>query len=290
MKYVIGRNNLAVTIFVPYNCPNKCPFCTSKKDYERNEDFSLEKIIKSFHRVIDRPFVKDIVITGGEPFADLVQLQRLLDTMYYSIIDGGKHLYINTTLPCTTPEYREDILKFILRNQKIISGLNISRHMNFQTNYEDYELLSQVYQYTSVKIRINSVLFGKTNEDKVRDFIKKYAPVSDGISFRADYTRIKTQDDLRNIDKDEFVNILFNMEELEYYGSGGCMVCNNDDFGYLGRKIISYHRGMENSLVTQGRYEIINDIVIKQNGKIVLDWKDEELDFTDLLFDEDYYR
>ena len=30
--FVSGRNNLAVTIMVPFDCPNNCPFCESKKD------------------------------------------------------------------------------------------------------------------------------------------------------------------------------------------------------------------------------------------------------------------
>ena len=30
MEYVAGRNNLACTIFVPFDCDNNCPFCTSK--------------------------------------------------------------------------------------------------------------------------------------------------------------------------------------------------------------------------------------------------------------------
>lgn len=31
-KYILGRSNLAMTIFVSYDCPNHCPFCTSKED------------------------------------------------------------------------------------------------------------------------------------------------------------------------------------------------------------------------------------------------------------------
>lgn len=286
VEYIVGRNNLAVTIFVPYNCPNNCPFCTSKKDYENNKDFSMEEIIKSFRKVAYKPFVKDIVITGGEPFADLKQLDYLLNEVSGAVLNYGKNLYINTTLPCTSDEQREEILQFLYRHQKVISGLNISRHMNFKTKYEDFKLLEDIYNTVKVKIRINSVLFGKVYPSKVKSFINEYVPVCDGISFRADYTKIKTQDDLRNIDKDEFVDILFNMEELYYLGSGGCMVCNNDDFIYK-NKTISYHRGMENSLITKGDYKIINDIVIKQNGKTVLDWKDEEVQFGSYLFSED---
>ena len=44
-KYVSGRENLACTIFVPWDCSNNCPFCTSKEMYGRmKDDFNLEEI------------------------------------------------------------------------------------------------------------------------------------------------------------------------------------------------------------------------------------------------------
>ena len=33
MKYVVGRSNLSVTVFVPWDCEKHCPFCTSKEFY-----------------------------------------------------------------------------------------------------------------------------------------------------------------------------------------------------------------------------------------------------------------
>ena len=36
MEYVAGRTNLACTIFVPYDCDNNCPFCTSKWMYRES--------------------------------------------------------------------------------------------------------------------------------------------------------------------------------------------------------------------------------------------------------------
>ena len=101
IRYIVGRNNLAITIFVPYDCPNHCPFCTSKDDYKDTSDFSLTKILDSAKEVLDNlPPIRDIVITGGEPFADLNQLQTILDVC----AQYKKYIFINTTLPVRNEE------------------------------------------------------------------------------------------------------------------------------------------------------------------------------------------
>ena len=61
IKYKVGRGNLAVTVFVPYDCPNHCPFCTSKDDYKDTTEFSLDNILKSLEQVALLRPVSDIV-------------------------------------------------------------------------------------------------------------------------------------------------------------------------------------------------------------------------------------
>ena len=283
-KYIVGRSNLALTIFVPYDCPNKCPFCTSKDDYRDTKDFGLEKITKALKKVRNclGP-VPDIVITGGEPFADLEQLQTLLDECkrYH------KNIYINTTLPVKDKEEADKVFEFILKNQRIINGLNISRHMCLKTNLEDDDLIERIYEHTNTPLRINSVLIGvKAEQTKVKEFIDKYSPFVDAVHFRGDYTKVKTQDDLRGLDH-PLLQVLFNLPELTYSSSGGCLVCNDNSFSmYDGTKKsytrISFHRGFEHSCVKQGPYYILNDIIIKQDGKILCDWDGEELDVRSL--------
>lgn len=46
MKYVVGRSNLSVTVFVPWDCEKHCPFCTSKEFYSSME-CSLPKVLSS---------------------------------------------------------------------------------------------------------------------------------------------------------------------------------------------------------------------------------------------------
>lgn len=274
-QYILGRSNLAVTIFVPYDCPNNCPFCTSKDEYTDTSNFSLRKILTSLDQVAGLNQVRDIVITGGEPFADLTKLQIILDACKKHC---DKNVYINTTLPVIDEDVREEIFEFILKNHNVITGLNISRHMCLKTKFEDDSLIETLYNNTKLGIRINSVLLGVEAEySRVSDFITKYSHYVTSINFRGDYTKIRDQNDLRGLDN-PFLQILFNLPELTYITSGGCLVCNNNDFITQNKVYVSLHRGYEHSLVKLGRYHILNDIIIKQDGRILSDWDGEELD------------
>ena len=67
MNFIIGRNNLALTIFVPFDCSNNCYFCTSKAGYRTNPP-NLRKVKEA---IIDfftnyRYPITDVVFTGGE--------------------------------------------------------------------------------------------------------------------------------------------------------------------------------------------------------------------------------
>ena len=89
--FTIGRDDFSVTVYVPWNCTNKCAFCSSKKDYniiKSNYDKVKEQLKKIRNSLTDI-----IVFTGGEPSADVEKLKELV-----SIVDN-KTVYINTTLP-----------------------------------------------------------------------------------------------------------------------------------------------------------------------------------------------
>lgn len=276
-KYVIGRNNLAITIFVPYDCPNNCPFCTSKKDYVDKTDFSLTKILASLGKAVKVLGVKDIVISGGEPFADLKGLQQILDVCDRT----GKNIFINTTLPVDSLEKRREILKFIYENRYKISGLNVSRHITLKTKLEDDTLLQDISELTNVLIRINSVLPStKIDETVLIDFVKRYAPFVKDINFREDYTKIITPNHLRGLDHPILIT-LFGNSELDYLSSGGCLVCNTDVFKYK-NVFVRLHRGYEHSLIVKNDTYIINDIIIKQNGDTLIDWSGNIVDLDEI--------
>lgn len=281
-KYIVGRSNLAMTIFVPYDCPNNCIFCTSKKDYKDVSAFSLENILESIDKLGLIPQITDIVITGGEPFADLEKLQVILN----KCVKTNKRIFINTTLPVKDDKEAGNLFNFIRINQDIISGLNISRHMCLKTNLEKDTLIEAIHDHTNIPVRINSVLLDvKSENTRLIEFIDNYSYFVNSINFRGDYTKIKNQDDLRGLDH-PILNILFNNPKFNYITSGGCLVCNNNDFVMKNKfnknVYISLHRGYEHSLVKAGNNLIINDFIIKQNGDIYLDWDCDKLSEKEL--------
>ena len=151
------------------------------------------------------------------------------------------------------------------------------------------DLSNTLIKYVSlahgVNIKINSVLFNDNYTDTdVKEFIKKYWFFVNNISFRGDYRKIKDQNDLRGLEH-PLLNILFNIKLLNYLSSGGCLVCNNNDFMLKKNNkttYISLHRGYEHSLVKKGNNYIVNDIIIKQNGNILVDWDGELLDIDNI--------
>ena len=63
-NYITREGGATVTVFVPYDCKNNCPFCINKQEYKDKTGFSVEKICKSIrklHRVTPKC---DFVFTG----------------------------------------------------------------------------------------------------------------------------------------------------------------------------------------------------------------------------------
>lgn len=269
MRFISGRNNLAATIYVPYDCNNNCPFCTSKKEYEKINSDNLGKYITLIN---ETPAIKDVVITGGEPFANLEYLQKLIDAISYS-----KNIFINTTLPAKSLVEALAIITMINRNKAKINCINVSRHLTVKTQ----NTLDEMLKVLEVPYRINSVLYGVDLTDdelpeKMQDFIKTYHDAT-SIHFRADYRKI-TMATLKNVD-DPFIEFMTNKMGAVYLGGGGCQVCNNDDFEVKfgdEKYNISYHRGLEHSSLKVGNTIVVNDIVIKPDGKMYYDWDNKQ--------------
>ena len=70
MEYVAGRNNLACTIFVPYDCDNNC---------SSGMKMDIDRIIEMIDYANQSPTISEFVITGGEPTANLPLLKRIVD-------------------------------------------------------------------------------------------------------------------------------------------------------------------------------------------------------------------
>lgn len=122
--YMTREGGATVTVFVPYDCKNHCPFCINKQEYQNPEGFSVEKVcesIRMFHEITPKC---DFVFTGGEPFSEPDALQVMMDC-----IPEGHRVFINTTLPVSDLFPAERIIAFTERNKDKITCINISRHM-----------------------------------------------------------------------------------------------------------------------------------------------------------------
>lgn len=267
MLYQSGRSNLALTVFVPYDCKNNCPFCTSKEMY-KNPCADMTEIINQIKVLGNLNLVRDIVFTGGEPFADLAKLEELL----YAAKSTGKNVFINTTMPNAD---------FINYHKDLIDGISVSRHIKVKTQ----EVLDkELYRISPlIPVRINSVLYNITEKDApaIKDFILRYSDFQ--INFREDYRKTNVAN-LKNVIDNDFINLLVNECGLTYYYGGGCQVCNDDVFSYN----VHYHRGLEYNSFTIGNTTVVNDLIIYPTGEVCYDWDLNKRVNDELIRDLDY--
>lgn len=266
-KFVSGRKNLALTIMVPFDCPNNCPFCESKKEYAENRP-SLNSVINTiqhFFRDNNTLDVPEVVITGGEPMANILALRKIVN-----VIPSDKDIYINTTLT------RHNFGAFVnlVNSHPQIKGINVSRH---STNYnDDCRLLHNIatdeaMSFIQKPVRINCVIRDRNNQT-FRDIIARWDGIGVELSFRENFNTM-TEKDLHN----PYSHSLPFIATLpEYIDHTFCKVCDTTIFRTNKGMIVRYHKGVKNTLVPLGndKYEI-NDIVIRQDGQIFCDW-----DFT----------
>lgn len=259
MEYKIGRNNLAATIYVPYDCDNNCPFCTSKIEYRQHFP-NVGRIVKALKSLVDNPLIQDIVFTGGEPLANMTILKMLVDITR----NKGKNVFINTTFPKDS----HDSLFYLLEEGNI-SGINISRH---ESSYEqDSKLFYNIapdwlISKISVPVKINAVV---TNVDsfitKLPTIINRWNKPNIRLCIRHDF-RTTTFTNLHTLTDDPILNYL--IQNYSFESHTFCDVCDTVNF----EEGISYHRGMEHSSIKMGDTVIVNDIIVFPDGFIAYDW------------------
>ena len=267
MKFIVGRSNLAATVFVPYDCKNNCSFCTTKHEYADTSKFSIKKIKDQLKVINKMPDVRDVVFTGGEPFANI----KLLDEMI-QVVSNDKYIFVNTTLPFDTAEEAVDYIN----SSKRINAVNISRHIDKIISKKSDLLFKKIKK----SIKINCVVFRKYSDSEIIDFIEEYKDNNRNISFRADYRTIN-KSNLSTLD-DPFFQQLASLG-LTYLGSSGCSVCNTDSFLTKDGFEVSYHRGIENSALKVGETVMVNDLIIKQDGSLYYDWNKGNTDMNELI-------
>lgn len=277
MKLKAGRNNLAVTLFVPWDCGNNCPFCTTKQEYKDNANFSLSKQINTLYQIWGVDDVKDIVITGGEPLADFYGLTNLLTAITSMSMLKPKNVYINTSMyDFFSIEKINSCLEFFTQFKDVIKGVNVSEHISLNLAKGTGWVLDVLHQ-CNIPVKLNCVLTGDEKYSDLFEFVYKWQKQVNTISFRRDYRTVKTEDDLRGEDS----TLLTLKDIFGDYTSGGCEVCNDDVFK---NGKVHYHRGKESTLIEKKNSLIVNDIIIKQDGSLYLDWdKQHPVTPVDLL-------
>ena len=287
MKYKIGRNNLAATIYVPYDCDNNCPFCTSKIEYRQHFP-NVGRIVQALKSLVDNPLIQDIVFTGGEPLANMTILKMLVDITR----NKGKNVFINTTFPKDS----HDSLFYLLEEGNV-SGINISRH---ESSYEqDSKLFYNIapdwlISKISVPVKINAVV---TNVDsfitKLPAMINRWNKPNIRLCIRHDF-RTTTFTNLHTLTDDPILNYL--IQNYSFESHTFCDVCDTVNF----EEGISYHRGMEHSSIKMGDTVIVNDIIVFPDGFIAYDWDRKPIsdlkgfmdlgDFITKTFKEEYEK
>ena len=158
--------------------------------------------------------------------------------------------------------------------------MNISRHLVHYVEESPDAVLGKI----ACPTRINCVLYKNYPADKLIAYVERFLPYRIPIQFRYDYTET-TPENLYEQDND---CILQDLKRLfTYKGLDGCRMRNGFHFEYKGLHM-TYHKTLPYStIVEEGpdgvTYDILYDILIKQNGDIHSDW-------TGVQMDVDAYR
>ena len=272
--YKTRDHGATVTVFVPYDCKNHCPFCINKGEYADLTDFSLKKILQSIQQMDAITPYCDFVFTGGEPLADLEALQQMLDQ-----ISATHKVYINTTLPISEHQSEEDILSFAEKNKNKITCFNVSRHMQKYVVESNDDLLARL----PVPFRVNCVLYKDYPTENMIPYLNRFRKIAGAsIQFRFDYTATTPE----NLYDEKHDKILQDLKKISLYtGLNGCRMRCGFHFNYKGMDI-TYHKTLPYSTIVETdpassiTYDILYDILIKQTGNIHSDWDGTPLDIN----------
>ena len=265
MNFYFGRDNLALTIFVPYDCKNKCPFCSSKETYQThkpsmdNVKFQLKRVLEEF----DYP-IKDVVFTGGEPMADVDGLRELIE-----LVPPKYNIYINTTFT------KKNLHEFVdlVNGCKKIKGVNISRRT---ATYEHdcamlYDIASdECISMIKKPVRINCVV----RSQDISAVINRWSGTGIHLYFRKDFNIEQDSTELHNPYDELTLKLITN--GFKFKAHTQCNVCDTTVFEKNGQ-CVAYHKGQKNSSIRVGEDLEINDLIIDQTGVLKFDWDENDL-------------
>ena len=269
--YKTREGGATVTVFAPYDCGNHCPFCINKGEYADTSWFDQSKIEESI-KVMDEitPYC-DFVFTGGEPLANRQMLQKMID-----LIPSTHRLFINTTLPVFDGQSEEDLIEFTEHNKDKLTCINISRHLQHYVTETPDSYLAEL----KCPVRVNCVLYKNYPAEQLPEYLDRWIDYNIPVQFRFDYTATTPE----NLYDREHDPILADLNKIaDYTGLDGCRMRCGFHFDYHGLEL-TYHKTLPYSTIVEtdpedGKtYDILYDIIIKQNGEIRSDWDDTKLD------------
>lgn len=260
-----------VTMFVPYDCNNACPFCVNKKEYSSKTAFNLDRCYQSLD-LLDRIFpYNDIVLTGGEPLANLEGLQDIINH-----IGEGHHIYINTTLPVNGDQTIESVAEFLNKNAQRISCINVSRHLKHYVKECD----DKIFELLKFRHRINCVVFEEADEPETKEKLLTFLDRFKGheIQLRANYSNL-TLDNVFETKGDKLFELISDICEYKHQ-----LEVEKFRTGFVFEKngsTITYHKTLPFAKVDG----IVGDIILRQTGRIYDDWNEygSELNINDLV-------
>lgn len=287
MKYTSQyKNGATVTILVPYDCNNNCPFCVNKADYrDKYKCKNINKVIEGMIKLDEITPRCDYVFSGGEPFADMDSLIVLLNTVRELNKNGSSHkLFINTTFPVFTDEEIKKALSICTLYMDVIIGINISRHLRKYVKECPDEIIDTLKDM-GISIRINTVVYKSTDLANLNYHLERFKDYS--VQIREDYTTCKIESLHDYYEEKGLLQETLKAMDLKF-NENNFMFRNDFRWNYIlekkdnGQKV-TLHRTLPYSVIKIGDSEEINDIIIEPTGLVVTDWNDygHPLDFNE---------
>lgn len=280
------KNGATITVLVPYDCNNNCPFCVNKADYrDKYKEKDINNVIDGMIKLDSITPNCDYVFSGGEPFANLESLVILLEVVRRLNLNGSNHkLFINTTFPAFTPEDINKMLLICAANKDVITGLNISRHLRKYVQ-ECPDSVIDTLKNMGMSIRINTVVYKNSDLVNLKSHLKRFKDYQ--IQIREDYTKCKIESLHDYDDPNGLLQNTLKAMDLEF-DENNFLFRNDFRWNYvLQRKEnglpITLHRTLPYSTIKTGDNEEINDIIIEPTGMVVTDWNDygHEIDYDE---------
>ena len=271
------KNGATITILVPYDCNNNCPFCVNKVDYrDKYKIKDIDKVIESMIKLDSITPNCDYVFSGGEPFANLKSLILLLETVRDLNNNGSNHkLFINTTFPAFTDKDIIEMVGICKTYEDVITGLNISRHLRKYVK-ECPDSVIDTLKNMGMSIRINTVVYNNSDLEYLNSHLNRFKDYS--IQIREDYTKCKIESLHDYYDPDGLLQVTLRTMNLKF-DENNFLFRNDFRWNYIlqrkanGEKI-TLHRTLPYSVIMVNNTEEINDIIIEPSGVAVTDWND----------------